>query len=85
MAQQPTKRQVEYLRARRRQIGMSEDLLDVLCQERLGLPLAGLDRVTISSLIEIVERMEDIPATLRRLSGQIDLPGFEAGALEGGR
>lgn len=68
-----TKPQITYVRALQRRLRLPDRTLDQYCTERFGRPFADLDRDQASVLLDEMVGWEDVPASLKRAMGQLDL------------
>jgi hypothetical protein len=73
----PTQPQIDYVRAIQRRLHLTNALLDNHCVSRFGRPFADLDKRRVKELLDEMTRWEQIPAEVRRQSGQADLPGID--------
>jgi hypothetical protein len=76
IANPPTTKQDDHVRALQRKLRLPNALLDNHCIARFGAAYAALDRRTVSELIDEMIGWESLPADLARAKGQADLPGI---------
>lgn len=74
---EPTLKQMNYVAALQKKLGMSDAMLDLHCENRFDRSFLECSRAQVSALIDQLSNWDAVPADLQRAFGQLDL--FEMG------